>query len=413
MKKILIIVGILAIIFGSTFFIHKNNVENAKNEIEVIEKEKRSFLETEKKKVFNELKSRDEEFAKVFNEVYSTEDAVLIRDTNINLFVYSEVLLITYYDPTYINCVANFSENKIINTRLENHKNALLDSIHNKHGEKSNTWIYKMKNESERFLDKTENENCQWFFPNDYRYSLKTKSFTELDEFLLKIEDHKTKNVLLGIQNGKDFNTNLNKARRSLNSEGKQIFDEKMNTESYTIDQNYSYHGNSLGEIKYNLPQEKYREDLLVKTLEFAESEQYRNNSLYNGAMPYSYCYGSTNYGNSSVRVNAGSGDVLVMIKNSNDVVVRHAYIKANRSYTLNVSNGNYYVYFYYGKGWNPTKFMKNTTCGTLKGGFHSNEIVQKDPSLLRVNNQIMTYTLTEQLNGNFSTSSSNKMEAF
>ena len=105
--------------------------------------------------------------------------------------------------------------------------------------------------------------------------------------------------------------------------------------------------------------------------------------------------------------------DDLVMIKNSSDRVIRHAYIRARDRFTLNVPNGNHDVYFYYGTGWNPNKFMKATTCGDLTGGFLSNEVVSKDPSTLRIYNQVMTYTLTEQVNGNFSTTSSSKYEAF
>jgi hypothetical protein len=96
-----------------------------------------------------------------------------------------------------------------------------------------------------------------------------------------------------------------------------------------------------------------------------------------------------------------------------NDKVIRHAYIAERNSYTLNIPNGNYNVFFYYGSGWNPKRFMKDTDCGRLVGGFLSNESVSKDPNVLRIYHGIMEYTLTQSANGNFSTSGSSKNEAF
>jgi hypothetical protein len=142
-------------------------------------------------------------------------------------------------------------------------------------------------------------------------------------------------------------------------------------------------------------------------------TEQYKDFSLQTGAMPYGYCFGTSNSGQSGVKVNAGGSDVLVTIKNMNDEVIRHAYIEARNSFRLNLPNGSYNVYFYYGNGWNPKRFMKDTDCGRLVGGFLSNESVSKDPNVLQLYSQIMVYTLTQQANGNFSTSGSSKGEAF
>ena len=55
---------------------------------------------------------------------------------------------------------------------------------------------------------------------------------------------------------------------------------------------------------------------------------------------------------------------------------------------------------------------MKETDCGTLKGGFISNENFGKD-SPQSLSNNILKYELILQQNGNFSTSPSNSDEAF
>ena len=142
---------------------------------------------------------------------------------------------------------------------------------------------------------------------------------------------------------------------------------------------------------------------------------QYMNNSLSNGATPYAYCYGGNGscyeYGCSQITVRTPSNsDVVVTIKRY-DIVFRHAYIKAGRSYTFEVPNGTYQPFFYYGRGWNPNKLMKQTDCGALTGGFVSDEQFGKDdPQYL--NDNTLKYELILQRSGNFSTRPSNIEEA-
>ncbi len=142
----------------------------------------------------------------------------------------------------------------------------------------------------------------------------------------------------------------------------------------------------------------------------------YIDNSLRTGTTPYSYCFGSNGncngYGCSKIKViTPHNSDVLVIIKKSGKVY-RHAYIKSNSSYTFECANGTYQPFFYYGKGWNPNKFMKETDCGTLKGGFITDELFGKD-SPQYLSNNILTYELILQQDGNFSTIPSSINEAF
>jgi len=138
---------------------------------------------------------------------------------------------------------------------------------------------------------------------------------------------------------------------------------------------------------------------------------KYISNSLNTGATPYSENYGTNNicndYGCSQIKVETSNSDVLVTIK-KNHVVVRHAFIRAGDGYTFSFPNGTYQAFFYYGKGWNPEKQMKN---GKLKGGFISSEEFGKDEPQTLANN-VLKYELLLQQNGNFSTSPSNPEEA-
>lgn len=139
----------------------------------------------------------------------------------------------------------------------------------------------------------------------------------------------------------------------------------------------------------------------------------YINNSLRTGATPYSRYYGGNStcrdYGCSEIKVRTpSSSDVIVLIKNHNGEVVRHAYIQAGHSYTFSMPNGSYQAFFCYGKGWNPTKTLK----GNIKGGFIENVLYSKD-GIQSLNNVVLEYELILQQNGNFSTQPSSVEEVF
>jgi hypothetical protein len=171
-------------------------------------------------------------------------------------------------------------------------------------------------------------------------------------------------------------------------------------------------------ELSFQQEQERIQQEALLEKerKEKAIYDKYLNNTLRTGATPYSYCFGRniscSDYGCSQIAVRTPSNsDVVVTIK-KNGEVFRHAYINAGSQYTFEFPNGTYQTFFYYGKGWNPDKVMKETDCGTLKGGFITDEHFGKDsPQLLSDN--ILEYELILQQNGNFSTSPSNSDEAF
>lgn len=165
-------------------------------------------------------------------------------------------------------------------------------------------------------------------------------------------------------------------------------------------------------------------EQIRVERLKREEMEQkqkeifnaYINNSLSTGSTPYASCFGGnprcSTFGCSQLIVRTPSNsDVLVTIKNSGQVV-RHAYIRANSTYEFELPKGTYQPFFYYGKGWYPEKEMQGSSGCQIKGGFISDEVYGKDdPQYL--DNNILTYELILQPNGNFSTRPSNANEAF
>ena len=136
--------------------------------------------------------------------------------------------------------------------------------------------------------------------------------------------------------------------------------------------------------------------------------------SQYTGATPWSNCFGKNApckyVGCSDIKVDASEDPVLVIVKKYNKVI-KHAYVAGNRSYTFELPDGTYQVFFYYGNNWNSRKKMKSDECSYAFGGWEKNEYVSKDnPISLR--GQVMTYTLTKVTYGNFTPKSSNLDEA-
>ena len=135
--------------------------------------------------------------------------------------------------------------------------------------------------------------------------------------------------------------------------------------------------------------------------------------SLNTGATPYSSCYGkntSCDYqGCSDFEVIASRDSDVIFILKKNNRVYRHVYIKAGSSITIEVPNGTYQPFFYYGSNWSSYEKSPSIPC---IGRFKNNELVGKDSPQTLVN-QILTYTLISSVNGNFSQKSSNLDEAF
>lgn len=137
-------------------------------------------------------------------------------------------------------------------------------------------------------------------------------------------------------------------------------------------------------------------------------------NSLHNnGATPWAKYYGgnpSCKYDCSEIKVKTDYSNVIAIIKQY-DEVVRHAYIAPHSSYTFSIPNGTYKVFFYYGNKWNPNKRME-TKDGYIWGGFEEYDYFQKDDHSQSLHNQILTYSLITQQNGNFQTKPSSQKEA-
>lgn len=164
--------------------------------------------------------------------------------------------------------------------------------------------------------------------------------------------------------------------------------------------------------------EKRLKEEMERKEAELRRLEsQWGNNSLSNGASPYSQWYGSNLYfddytPHSEIKVKAPyNSDVIAIVRynNMNGSVAGHRYIKAGMESTIYLRNGyKYQTFFYYGKGWYPNKEMKN-----VRGGFIKGETYSKDGSPSYLDNNILSYELTLSEYGNFQTANSSEGEMF
>lgn len=104
------------------------------------------------------------------------------------------------------------------------------------------------------------------------------------------------------------------------------------------------------------------------------------------------------------------NSEVIVIIRHNNKDgnVAGHMYLSKGTTGTIQLANGTYQVFFYYGSTWSPSLDMGNG----IKGGFTKDVSYSKDnPEQLY--NGVLTYELILQRNGNFNTKPSNKNEVF
>lgn len=133
-------------------------------------------------------------------------------------------------------------------------------------------------------------------------------------------------------------------------------------------------------------------------------------------SQPYAQWYGyNKSYDSytphSEIKVKApNNSDVIVIIRNNNKngVVAGHRYISRGTTGSISLANGTYQVFFYYGTAWSYQQEMGNG----IKGGFTKGVSYAKDNPVQLFNN-VLTYELVLQSNGNFSTKPSNKNEVF
>jgi len=418
-NKILIGLAAALIIFAiSVRFVFKNQFDEFKISVQNYENKQLENFKQEKEKKISQLSNED--LSKLFNQYFDETKSIVEKDTIFSfLYLNGNVKYktgrIEYLDCLQKKCVID-KQNEATQLQIDKRKKQL----EKKFGSTFSFWYPKLKDE--KILQKTNKiDYCSEFFSNLNEISFDEKVWKEFDKFMTAYDNEKKLAQSQSKQEENLFSKNVSSTKNRLKSSVINYFNDKLSYNKSQIltteTESKTFNSATLGMITYNITKTKFNKQAFQNIANDVFEEQWKYNSLRTGNTPYSSCYGSGNYCSewscSKIKVvTGGSGDVLVSIKNSSGKVVRHGYIKGGNSFTFNLPDGRYQVFFYSGTGWNPNKQMKSSSCSYLKGGFVSNENVTKD-NYINLNNQIMTYELILQQQGNFNTKPSSKNEAF
>lgn len=351
-----------------------------------------------------------------FLSIYNSLDGIEQVDTVYRLLYLKKELTYDKYNPNYISCCQSAAFVSLENKKVLAEFSTIKSNLNEEYSEVSHLLNYSTV---EKALKWSPSGDCQRFFPElqmaSIRYDVIKDIKFILNNMKLKFNEAESRNDLARQEFNKQLNSSLSSSGYSIRS---SVRASMANADNFLSNQEQAHvvNTNTLGEYRFTISTLNFNQSQFDLQLSNAFNQAYQNNSLSTGSKPYYRCFGSNNscsgWSCSQIKVNAGNRDVVTLIKNRSDRVVRHAYIKAYGSYTFEIPDGTYKVIFYSGNGWNPQKVVINNECGPLRGGFVSGSAFTKD-DYLSLYSQIMTYTLSYQTNGNFSPVGSSAQEAF
>jgi hypothetical protein len=418
-NKILLGIAVLLVLLVlSVRYIFKNQF--AEFEVSLREYETEQLADFKREKEIIVAHFSNEGLEQFFNQYFDESKSFIEKDSTFSFLYLSESVKykmgrLDYFDCLHQKCIIE-KQNETAQKQITLKEKELEKRF----GSTFTSWYPKLKDE--KLLQKTSRiENCSDFYSELYEISYENDAWSEFEKFMTSYDNEIKTAQIQSKQAETQFSNTVSSTKNNLKSGVINYFDTRLSNNKYQIllteTESKTFNSPLLGLISYNVTKTRFNRQAFQSVADDAFEEQWKSNSLSTGSMPYASCYGSSNYCSdwscSKIKViTGGSGDVLVSIKNSNSKVVRHAYIKGGNSYTFNVPDGSYQVFFYSGTGWNPNKQMPSSSCRYLKGGFVSNESVTKD-NYINLYSQIMTYELILQQQGNFSTKPSSKNEAF
>lgn len=347
------------------------------------------------------------------NDFYRLNVAEYYSTKKVSFFIYRDQLKQRHLKTDYLYCLQSKVESQNSRIKAEKSLEKALNALEKKYGDNVRKWVNKIGRSE--FITITHTTNCSNYFEQNSSFDFNPNIIQDFDHFLEEVLTKETQAKLKTEQNNAQYQEQLTSTRNSLDESELVIFDNEIKRLPALIDeyQSFKFNGDELN-VTYHIPYKAFDRKRFDDALSDVYNERYGNYSLQTGDMPYSECYGSNNSGNRFIRVEAGHRDVLITVKNSRMEVVRHVYVQAYDKFTLRISPGSYKVFFYYGRGWNPKKYMASTICGNLYGGFLSEELIQKDHQRINLYQyESISYMLRTTNSGNFSPSGSSKNEAF
>lgn len=414
-KKTIIIIALLTITgFGYSYYSFKKEVEKESQFLKQTEANSLHELLAAYDSTKTALGEENEDFAEQFRLFYNVTSAEQEKFKKVKSFIFSEEISYKLYNKGFLIDLKTKAKAEAYTLKA---KKDLLSDINklNSH-DKS---IFDQIDEKEFFKEADDIPRANKVWPNLTGYHYNKKKIIDYIDLVKKVKSKKQ-----NLKNKNDYQKSLLRKAQTpyqygFSSYGLNMFNLIKNDPKY-LKYKSDFHtiiSKALNtKINFQYENVKFDKESFDEDLNEIFAKQYANNSLRTGAQPYGNCYGYNrscdSYGCSKIKVKGPSNsDVLVLIKKSGKVY-RHAYIDNGGTVSLEMPNGYYQAFFYYGKGWNPNKEMKYISgYGTLRGGFTSNEDWDKDDAQYLSNN-VLRYELILQTNGNLQTKASSMNEA-
>ena len=450
-KKILLgLVAFLVLFFAIPYIYFLTTVNTFRSEASRITDNSEFQQNISRKKWESEFIKNHSEINKYLNDDtkkgfnFKESDRKYTKDSLINFFIYSKTIPIVLYKPDFFQCVyydnvnsANYWNHYIVDLGKEkpNRKPLppyleMLKKTKKKHrvSEKEFEELIDMVGGLKAFQQEkpsSTDDKCKKCIEK-YQTAFETNTIA-INDFYAFTDEYFTSKKKIKRQNAsylRKYDKAYSKLTAGMNNSIRKKLTQKLREKPLSIKKSvtkvFSGFKEGLGEISYSIDQYEDNSSVLKDYVNETYASYYSTNSLYTGSTPYKYCYGKNPYCSppngyaecSFIDIKASSNSDVVVIIKKNSRVYSHAYIKAGGSYKFKVGNGSFQAFFYYGKGWNPDKYIKKSSCGKITGGFVSNESLDKS-DVFRLKNSSMSYTLYTVKNGNFKPKASNKNEAF
>lgn len=412
-KLFLLLYGGIFLIFGSVYIVHLVRLGLAVAEISSREHAEALALEQEIKA----LKLRfEQEFPAqkyVFTDLLNSEIRTYNRDTVIETLVYWNTLSIKSPKVDFLSCLKGRAESEARELRANAKFAAYIEALRSQYGGIVDHWVNQIGRH--KFMDSRWDVGCAGFPDKWSAFELNEDAVKDFERFLAEYQVTKEQVVREGKNIDQRYAQELEAIREELTAAEREQLRRQLSETPALKDgsQTFRFESDALGSFDYSIPTPVIDEHVLQDAVDLILNEHYKENSLENGAMPYAKYYGNENFGRSKINVFAGNSDVIVLVKNEFEKVVRHVYVKANNNFTLRVPNGTYMVSFYYGEGWNPRKKMKSYNSVDIKGGFIYYENISRDPERIYLFADEMSYFLKKRQGGNFTPVPTSKDKAF
>lgn len=396
----------------------KQKLEQFKTEIARYESNQLENFRNEKDNMISTLLSGDNRLYKLFTNQFDESKSISERDTTFSFLYLNETIKFKVASLQYLECLNSKCVIDEQNEVAQNLIDEKLEELQIEYGETFSLWYSTLKNE--KLLKQTNKAgDCNLYFPNMNEIIYDENIWSDFENFLIAYNTEANESIIQNEQIEYEYSLNVNSAKSKLRSNMISYFYKKLSDSKSQIlssqPETKCFNSPTLGNISFTVQRTIFDKQAFQSIADETYKEQWKTNSLFTGAMPYASCFGSSNscdyYGCSRITVLTGNTDAIVTVKGRSGNVVRHGYISSGESYSFNLPDGTYQVFFYSGSGWNPNKEMYSNSCETLYGGFVANEEVTK-VSFHTLVNQEWTIELILQENGNLQTLPSSKTEA-